>query len=542
MNSTLPSVSSCCDPTCQPVTIDIPGSPGTPGAPGAAGANGQNAYTLTGAAFTMPAEGAIAPSLLVGNSAFMAVGEFVFLQTIGTLQVTAIVDGTHVTLKNPKNTGTGEYQFNAAPGTVAGIGTRLVPAGQQGPSGSAGSVPTFNSISPTTTKGDLIVDNGLNNPTASDVRQAAGANGTVLVSDSAQITGRKDVAITPNAATDNIVPRFDASGNTTPTPLQASGILVTDDGAIQSTPTGGNTRGSKAVDLQVDRAVATQVASGDNSVVAGGLNNTASASKSSVGGGSANVASATSASVSGGIRNTATGIESHVGGGADNASGGANSAVAGGSGNIISGVGSFIGAGSGNEVQGLSSSIAGGSGNIIFGDYSFAVGSNNSTSASASYASVIGGKDAAAVLYGQIAHSAGKFAANGDAQTSELIWRGATTDATPTEIFLNGATLRAVISNNTTWAFNILAVARKDDGTSITFEVKGGLKNTGGTVVLVAAVTAAVIADGTGGALTIANFTVSADDPNNSLKILVTGIAAQNWRWVGHARLVEVEF
>src|SRR5438045_8932828 len=116
MSATLPANSDCCDPTCQPVTVDIPGSPGAPGAPGADGSDGNNAYTLTGAAFTMPAEGATAASLLVGNSNFMAVNEFVFLQGIGTLQVTAITDSTHVTLKNPANTGTGFYTGNTAPG------------------------------------------------------------------------------------------------------------------------------------------------------------------------------------------------------------------------------------------------------------------------------------------------------------------------------------------------------------------------------------------------------------------------------------------
>lgn len=58
-----------------------------------------------------------------------------------------------------------------------------------------------------------------------------------------------------------------------------------------ATASGGNTRGTGAVDLQTSRGAATQVASGTNSIVLGGVNNTASGTRSSVLSGANNVVS-----------------------------------------------------------------------------------------------------------------------------------------------------------------------------------------------------------------------------------------------------------
>jgi hypothetical protein len=65
---------------------------------------------------------------------------------------------------------------------------------------------------------------------------------------------------------------------------------------------GGNTRGQGAVDLQSARSAATQVASGDYSVIGGGLDNTASGFAATVGGGyHGNTASGSYATVGGGL-------------------------------------------------------------------------------------------------------------------------------------------------------------------------------------------------------------------------------------------------
>jgi hypothetical protein len=81
---------------------------------------------------------------------------------------------------------------------------------------------------------------------------------------------------------------------------------------------GGNQRGLHAVDLQSARSEATQVASGNYSVIGGGLDNTASGVGATVGGGGGNTASDTSATVGGGEQNTARGYAATVGGGGFN--------------------------------------------------------------------------------------------------------------------------------------------------------------------------------------------------------------------------------
>jgi hypothetical protein len=72
-----------------------------------------------------------------------------------------------------------------------------------------------------------------------------------------------------------------------------------------NTANGGNARGQFAVDLQLTRTAATEIASGDTSVISGGEMNTASGIRSTVVGGSGNIASGAGATVLGGVLNVA---------------------------------------------------------------------------------------------------------------------------------------------------------------------------------------------------------------------------------------------
>ncbi len=94
---------------------------------------------------------------------------------------------------------------------------------------------------------------------------------------------------------------------------KGGGALIADipDGTIA----GGNARGGSAVDLQLSRVTNTQVASGGNSVVSGGQNNTASAAKTVVSGGFQNQATSESAAVLGGDVNIAGTSYSSITGG-----------------------------------------------------------------------------------------------------------------------------------------------------------------------------------------------------------------------------------
>jgi hypothetical protein len=448
-------------------------------------------------------------------------GQVVYVQNGGYYTVSSVPDATHVVLTNLGYTG------NAAPAVVIATSQKVGPGGLKGIDGTGAGI-TLNSLSPTTTRGDLIVDNGALNPNASDVRLAVGTNGQMLIPNSVQATGLQWKTVIPNAVTaDNTIPRYDgASGE--PTPLQTSKVIINDNGAVQATGSGGNARGTDAVDLQVNRAGLTQVASGNKSVICGGENNSAEAAD---------------AAVVGGIGNHATGVSSFVGGGSGNQALADTSVIAAGLNNTITGANATIGGGSTNTCSFQNSTIGGGVGNVC-SDESATVAGGNLNKSFAPFASVPGGFHGVADKYGQTAHASGMFAAEGDAQTSELIWRILTTDATANvEAFLDGASLRATIAASKSWVFDILVIARSSAGVSAAWRVAGAIQNNAGTTALVAAVTTTVLADGTGATWGVAgSVVVDADNANDTLRVRFTGAAATNIRWVARARLVEVSF
>lgn len=73
---------------------------------------------------------------------------------------------------------------------------------------------------------------------------------------------------------------------------------------------GGGKRGQYAVDLQLSRAFSTNVASGNYSVIIGGYNSVASATRAAVLGGDSNNAAGNYSTVLGGLNNTAVGLNS----------------------------------------------------------------------------------------------------------------------------------------------------------------------------------------------------------------------------------------
>jgi hypothetical protein len=140
--------------------------------------------------------------------------------------------------------------------------------------------------------------------------------------------------------------------------------------------------------------------------------------------------------------------------------------------------------------------------------------------------------------YGQKTHAAGGFAAAGDAQTSVLVARNQTTDATQTELFLDGSSERLTLSDQDCWLFDIFIAARRTDADNegAAYEVKGAIDRNGSTTALIGSITKTVIAEDTAAW----DVDVQADDTNESLKILVTGEASKTIRWVARIELTEV--
>lgn len=181
MPTNLPQPTDCCGSCDDETSTPIPGVKGDTGPAGADGSAGVSAYTITTASFTMPAVSANV-TVDVANSSWMVVGEVLFVQSAGYFQVVSKPDTQSVVLTNLGYTG------NAAPAVIIAALQQVGPSGLKGVDGSAAGI-TLNSLSPTNQKGDLLVDNGANNPNASLIRLGAPTNTYVWTADSTQASG-----------------------------------------------------------------------------------------------------------------------------------------------------------------------------------------------------------------------------------------------------------------------------------------------------------------------------------------------------------------
>jgi len=121
---------------------------------------------------------------------------------------------------------------------------------------------------------------------------------------------------------------------------------------------------------------------GNYAAIAGGYCNAASGNCSFIGGGGGyavgSTASGNHSVIGGGLTNTASGCASFVGGGLSNTSSGTLSFIGGGQSNTVSGFCSFIGGGKSNTVSSVYSGILGGKSNLVCSGASdsFIIGSN----------------------------------------------------------------------------------------------------------------------------------------------------------------------
>jgi hypothetical protein len=266
-------------------------------------------------------------------------------------------------------------------------------------------------------------------------------------------------------------------------------------------------------------------------VIGGGTLNRAGALNATVGGGSTNSANGNSSTVAGGATNLASGSGATVGGGSTNNAYGATSTIAGGNTNTVGSSGTPANGDFGTIVGGFSNAI----GDTALASYSVVGGRANK--ANAQYA-LVHGFQAQALRYGQHVQASGQFAALGDAQTSVHVARVQTTDATVTELKLDGAGSVLTIPNDTTWAFDILVVARN----TATDTESAGYRITGACRRGAAAANTSVI-----GTPTITAYEDVAGwdatvllDSGGRLKVMVTGEAAKTISWVARVTTAEV--
>jgi hypothetical protein len=273
---------------------------------------------------------------------------------------------------------------------------------------------------------------------------------------------------------------------------------------------GGNPRGVNAVDLQTSRTNDYNVASGDYSFIGGGIDNMAQGNWSGVVGGQSNRV---------------------IGVGAIILSGG---------GNYISGNYSAILMGVSNNIFAPNSTVMNGSYNqcAAYGSSSF-IGAGSNNYIGAEYGSVMAGVGAKTNKRGQTTKSSFMFAAQGDAQGSQLTEGCKTTNNTPEELFLDGdgGSKRITIAADTTWSFRILVVARRTDADneSAAYDFVGCIDNNAGTTALVGSVTKTVVAEDTAAW----DCNVTADNTNDALIVTATGENSKTIQWVAFIQLVE---
>lgn len=314
-----------------------------------------------------------------------------------------------------------------------------------------------------------------------------------------------------------------AAGSTTNVDVA---IVPKGTGAILSaipdgTATGGNKRGTGAVDLQTTRTNANQVASGNYSFVAGN-GNRAEGSYSSIPGGYSNIATGAFGCFSGGGNNSSTGNTSFTFGQSNTASAGTSFAL--GTTCTSSGGNSFaMGQSAGASGQ---SSFSLGLGTTANADYSFAMGY---------WAHCFG-------IIGRQAYSSGPESTYGDSQKSLFILRERTTGNTATTLTTNSSAAstnnQVILSNQSAYRFKGTIIGKKSGTTDIaSWDIDGLIvrgANAASTVLNISNVTLVQNTPAWG------TPTLAADTTNGGLQVQVTGAAATNIQWTAVIETTEV--
>jgi hypothetical protein len=255
---------------------------------------------------------------------------------------------------------------------------------------------------------------------------------------------------------------------------KGAGALLADisDNALS----GGNKRGSQAVDLQMVRGSASQVASGATSVIAGGSGNTASGQYGAVGGGLNNTCANTGAAIAGGAENSTS----------------SNYAT-----------------------------VLGGYGNTASGEYSAAMGYSSTTRG----------------MVGALSHAAGVVSGGAsDVQYFRAVIGRLTTNATTTVLTAGGQSPNTsntlVLPNASALTVQGLVVGREDaTGDTISWKFDAHIRrgaNAASTAMVAACTPVQIAADAGASTWTLA---VDANTTDGSLRLQVTGQASHTIKW-----------
>lgn len=289
-----------------------------------------------------------------------------------------------------------------------------------------------------------------------------------------------------------------------------------------NTTAGGNKRGANAIDLQTTRIVATNVASGTQSVVIGS-NSTASGAVAVAIGDQAlasnSYATAFSLSTASGQRTFAFGFQAMASGDYAVALGGNSS-------------GASTASGENSVVIGMN--------NIASGQYSVAIGLGNTSNAINSFA--LGRSSSAFSVSGRQVYASGREATDGDAQTSKFILRERTTGNTATTLTTDSnaaaTTNQVILSNNAAYRFKGTIIGKQSGSTNASaWDIDGLIvrgANAASTTLLISNVNLVQNTPAWG------TPTLAADTTNGGLQVQVTGAGATNIQWTCVVETTEV--
>jgi len=238
-----------------------------------------------------------------------------------------------------------------------------------------------------------------------------------------------------------------------------------------------------------------------------------------------------------GTNNEVTGTDGFAGGGSDNLVSGVSGAVVGGQNNSVSGSRGFVAGGQDNSASASNAAVIGGSGNAAEGAAAVVIGGTDNSAAGAN--SVAFGIGALATKSAQVAFSGGNFEEPGDAQFSIYHLRAYTENATPTRMYVNGASENLILSPGTAWAFEVRVVAYDEiSGAAATWIIRGGISRdfSNNTELSGPPITESL---GDEWADT-SNVQVSADNTNEAMAVTVTGVSGRTIRWYATVMANEV--
>ena len=340
---------------------------------------------------------------------------------------------------------------------------------------------------------------GSTGSTDNAILRADGTGGSTL--QSADWIMPDNYTASPNATVN--VCALEATGATTNV---AVAIVPKGTGAVMfsvpdGTAAGGDARGANAIDLQAYRTAASQVASAVRSTVVGNSNRASGSYSAAVGSG----CQATGA--------FATAV-------------GSNATAA------------QYGAALGYDVDAGNTAVVVGAQSIASGYASVALGNGCVAS---QWGAVATGFVAKADRVGMRAHAHDRFAASGDSQRVDFGLYAKTTDATPQTMLLGktyNTTAQLTIASGKILHATVQVIGSKSDGSAIAiYQRQVAIANVGGTTALVGSVN--TIGSDTAASTSLS---ITADNTNDSLKIEVTGIAAETWRWFAGVSGVEMAY